>query len=39
MKTSASRLRRWTRAEYEKLVDTGVFRDDELVADLLPREA
>ena len=29
MKTSASRLRRWTRVEYEKLVDEGVFGDDE----------
>lgn len=29
MRTSASRLRRWTRVEYEKLVEKGVFRDDE----------
>jgi Uma2 family endonuclease len=26
---ASSRLRRWTRAEYERLVDRGVFRDDE----------
>ena len=29
MTTYPARIRRWTRAEYERLVDVGVFRPDE----------
>src|SRR6266849_5409709 len=29
MTTSPARTRRWTRAEYERLIDIGVFRADE----------